>query len=229
MPTTTYSYFFEPNPNWSRLFTPGPEIKQYADDVADKYDVRRHMRFNTTVEGARWDEDASVWRVALAGGETLTARYLITATGFLSQPEDARHPGHRRLRRARSSTPPSGRTTSTPTGRRIAVIGTGATAVQLIPELAKQAADLTVYQRTPIWVVPKIDLRFGERAKRLFARVPLTQRVLRWLTDSIYEVMVSVGVRHYRTFRGRFNISAADLSKTAPLRGRSATRICVAG
>ena len=57
VPTTTYSYFFEPNPNWSRLFTPGPEIKQYADDVADKYDVRRHMRFNTTVEGARWDED----------------------------------------------------------------------------------------------------------------------------------------------------------------------------
>ena len=60
-----------------------------------------------------------------------------------------------------------------PAGRRIAVIGTGATAVQLIPELAKTAADLTVYQRTPIWVVPKIDLRFGERAKRLFARVPL--------------------------------------------------------
>ena len=93
VPTTTYSYFFEPNPNWSRLFTPGPEIKQYADDVADKYDVRRHMRFNTDVEGARWDEDASVWRVALADGETLTARYLITATGFLSQPKMPDIPG----------------------------------------------------------------------------------------------------------------------------------------
>ena len=100
-----------------------------------------------------------------------------------------------------------------PEGRRIAVIGTGATAVQLIPELAKKAADVTVYQRTPIWVVPKIDVRFSERTKRMFARIPLTQRVLRWLTDSIYEVMVSVGVRHYRTFRGRFNISAADLSR----------------
>jgi len=82
------------------------------------------------------------------------------------------------------------------------------------PELAKTVADLTVYQRTPIWVVPKIDVRFGERAKRLFARIPLTQRVIRWLTDSIYEVMVSVAVRHYGTFRGRFNVSAADLSKT---------------
>jgi cation diffusion facilitator CzcD-associated flavoprotein CzcO len=212
VPTTTYSYFFEPNPNWSRLFTPGPEIKQYADDVADKYGVRRHMRFNTTVEGARWDGEANLWRVNLAGGETLATRYLITATGFLSQPKVPEIAG---------ITDFTGKIVHTTeweddfdaTGRRIAVIGTGATAVQLIPELAKDAADLTVYQRTPIWVVPKIDVRFGERAKRLFARIPLTQRVLRWLTDSIYEVMVSVGVRHYRTFRGRFNISAADLAK----------------
>ena len=212
VPTTTYSYFFEPNPNWSRLFTPGPEIKQYADDVADKYGVREHMRFNTTVEGARWDEESKVWRIALAGGETLAARYLITATGFLSQPKVPEIAGIDDF---------AGKVVHTTeweddfdaAGRRIAVIGTGATAVQLIPELAKKAADLTVYQRTPIWVVPKIDVRFGERTKRLFARIPLTQRVLRWLTDSIYEVMVSVGVRHYRTFRGRFNISASDLSK----------------
>ncbi len=98
VPTTTYSYFFEPNPNWSRLFSTGAEIKQYADDVADKYDVRRHIRFNTTVEGARWDEDAKLWRVALAGGDTLTAQYLITATGFLSQPQTPEIPGIDELR-----------------------------------------------------------------------------------------------------------------------------------
>ena len=213
VPTTTYSYFFEPNPNWSRLFTPGPEIKQYADDVADKYDVRGHMRFDTVVEGARWDEEADVWRVALAGGETLTARYLITATGFLSQPKVPEIAGIETFEGKIIHTTEWANDFDA-TGRRIAVIGTGATAVQLIPELAKQAADLTVYQRTPIWVVPKIDLRFGERAKRLFARVPLTQRGIRWLTDSIYEVMVSVAVRHYGTFKGRFNVSAADLSKT---------------
>ena len=68
-------------------------------------------------------------------------------------------------------------TTTTSTGRRIAVIGTGATAVQLIPELAKRAADLTVYQRTPIWVVPKIDFPIPSAVQRLFARVPLTQRL----------------------------------------------------
>ncbi|MGW0162067.1 flavin-containing monooxygenase [Mycobacterium sp. NPDC003323] len=212
VPTTTYSYYFEPNPNWSRLFSTGPEIKQYADDVADKYDVRRHMRFNTVVEGARWDDDAKAWQVNLAGGETLTTRYLITATGFLSQPKLPDIPGIDSF---------AGRVIHTadwddefdPAGRRIAVIGTGATAVQLIPELARSAADLTVYQRTPIWVVPKIDLRFGPRTKKLFARVPATQRVLRWLTDSIYEWMVTIGVVYYKTFRGRGNISAADLSK----------------
>jgi len=93
VPTTTYSYFFEPNPNWSRLFSTGTEIKQYADAVADKFDVRRHMRFNTVVEGARWDDDASVWRVTVADGDVLSARFLITATGFLSQPKVPDIPG----------------------------------------------------------------------------------------------------------------------------------------
>src|SRR3979409_678041 len=182
VPTTTYSYFFEPNPNWSRLFSTGTEIKQYADDVADKFDVRGHMRFNAVVEGARWDEEAGVWRVAVADGETLSARYLITATGFLSQPKAPDIPGVADF---------AGKVIHTTAwdddypleDRRVAVIGTGATAVQLIPELTKKVADLTVYQRTPIWVVPKIDLRFGERAKRLFARIPLTQRALRWLEE----------------------------------------------
>ena len=93
IPSPTYCYWFEPNPYWSRLFAPGDEIKRYADHVADKYDVRRHMRFNITVEGARWDEDSQVWGVALAGGETLTARFLVTATGFLSQPHSPDIPG----------------------------------------------------------------------------------------------------------------------------------------
>src|ERR1700744_4851872 len=213
VPPTTYSYFFEPNPNWSRLFTPGPEIKQYAAGVADKYDVRRHMRFNTIVESARWDDDTRLWQVALSGGDVLTARYLITATGFLSQPKTPDIPG---------ITTFEGKVIHTteweddfdPTGRRIGIIGTGATAVQLIPKLAAKAADLTVYQRTPIWVAPKIDLRFSNRAKQLFARLPWTQRVIRTVTDTIYELMITVGVVRYRVplFR-RLNISAMDLCK----------------
>jgi cation diffusion facilitator CzcD-associated flavoprotein CzcO len=210
VPTTTYSYFFEPNPNWSRLFSTGAEIKQYADDVADKYDVRRHIRFNTVVEGARWDEDSQLWRVALKNGETLDTRYLITATGFLSQPHTPDIPG---------ITSFSGKVIHTTAwdddydldNRRVGIIGTGATAVQLIPELAKRVADVTVYQRTPIWVVPKIDVRFSQWAKRLFARVPLTQRAIRVITDAIYEFIIYVGL-HHRYLR-RLNIAASDLAK----------------
>ncbi|BBX05029.1 monooxygenase [Mycolicibacterium moriokaense] len=212
VPTTTYSYFFEPNPNWSRLFSTGAEIKQYADDVADKYDVRSHMRFNTAVEGAQWDEDANMWQVTLAGGETMKTRYLITATGFLSQPHTPDIPG---------ITGFEGKVIHTTawddsydlTGKRVAIIGTGATAVQLIPELAKKAADLTVYQRTAIWVVPKIDFGFSERAKRLFARVPLTQRAIRAVTDAIYEFFIYVVLHHRQLFFRRLNISASDLAK----------------
>ncbi|OBB09874.1 monooxygenase [Mycolicibacterium setense] len=211
VPTTTYSYFFEPNPNWSRLFSTGTEIKRYADDVADKYDVRRHIRFNTSVESARWDEETSRWRVALAGGEVLSARFLLTATGFLSQPRTPDIPGIAEF---------TGKVIHTtdwddsyrPDGRRIAIIGTGATAVQLIPELARDAAELTVYQRTPIWVVPKIDLKFSARVKALFARVPLTQRAIRAVTNAIYAFMVDTAVLKHRYFR-RFNIAASDLAK----------------
>jgi cation diffusion facilitator CzcD-associated flavoprotein CzcO len=209
--STTYSYWFEPNPYWSRLFAPGPDVKRYADHVADKYDVRRYMRFNTTVDGARWDEDSRVWRVALKDGETLTSRYLITATGFLSQPHTPDIPG---------ITSFDGKIIHTTawddghdfTGRRVGLIGTGATAVQLIPELGKTVADLTVYQRTPIWVAPKIDFPFSPAVQRLFARVPLAQRAVRLVTDTVFELMVVTGVLNYRYFR-RLSIAAMDLCK----------------
>src|SRR3984893_17183191 len=213
VPTTTYSYFFEPNPNWSRLFTPGPEIKQYAAGVADKYDVRRHMRFSTIVESARWDDETRRWQVALSGGDVLSARYLITATGFLSQPKTPDIPG---------ITTFEGKVIHTteweedfdPPCRRIGIIGTGATGVQLIPRLAQKAADLTVYQRTPIWVAPKIDLQFPDRAKRLFARLPWTQRAIRSITDTIYELVITVGLVRYRVpLNRRLNISAMYLCK----------------
>ncbi len=211
IPSTTYSYWFEPNPNWSRLFAPGAELKRYADDVADKYDVRRNMRFNAGVESARWDEDSQSWHIALAGGETLTSRFLITATGFLSQPHVPDIPGITEF---------TGRTIHRTAwdddydfdGRRVGLIGTGATAVQLVPELAKRVADMTVYQRTPIYVVPKLDFPITGPLRYLFGRVPPAQRVFRWVTDNILELMLVSAVLHYRQSRP-LNATAAVLSK----------------
>ena len=210
IPSPTYSYWFEPNPYWSRLYAPGAELKQYANHVADKYDVRRHMRFNAVVNGARWDEDALAWVVALADGETLTARFLITATGYLSQPRTPDIPGIDEFagKIIHSTAWDDG---YDPEGRRIAMIGTGATAVQLIPELTKKAADLTVYQRTPIHVVPKMDFSIPVFVRRLFARLPLMQRAFRWTTDANLEVMMILSVLNFKYFR-HLNVAAAKLS-----------------
>ncbi|OMC54116.1 monooxygenase [Mycobacterium sp. IS-836] len=211
IPSTTYSYWFEPNPYWSRLFAPGAELKQYAERVADKYDVRRHMRFNATVESSSWDEDQRLWQVALADGTSLATRFLITATGFLSQPHTPDIPGMETF---------EGKVIHTTAwdndyefdGRRVGIIGTGATAVQLIPELAAKVAELTVYQRTAIHVVPKIDFAIPVWLQQVFARVPLVHRAFRLVTDTLFELMMVTGVLHYRQFR-RLNIAAADLAK----------------
>ncbi|WP_081495079.1 flavin-containing monooxygenase [Mycolicibacterium chubuense] len=211
IPSPTYSYWFEPNPGWSRLYAPGSELKAYADHVADKYDLRRHMRFNSPVDGAHWDEETQVWHVGLSSGETLTARFLITATGYLSQPRNPDIPGIDDF---------AGRVihsmdwddTYSPAGERIGLIGTGATAVQLIPELSKTAAELTVYQRTPIHVVPKVDFPIPTLLRRLFARIPLLQRAFRFTTDVNLEVMMILSVINYKYFR-QLNVGASYLSQ----------------
>ena len=210
IPTTTYQYWFEPNPYWSRLFPPGAELQRYAEDVATKYDVRRHMRFNTTVEGARWDEDERLWQVALADGESLTTRFLITATGFLSQPKTPEIPGIGSF---------AGKVIYTQKwdhgcdlgGRRIGIIGTGATAVQLIPELAARAGELTVYQRTPAHVLPKLDLKIPVWLQWVFAHVPLVHRAFRLATDALFELALATAL-HHRGLR-RLDIAMADLAK----------------
>ncbi len=208
-PSTTYSYWFEPNPFWSRLYAPGPELKRYAEHVVDKYDVRRNIRFNTNVEGARWDDDSQVWRVALAGGETLSAQFLIAATGFLSQPRIPDIPGIDTFAGRLIHTAAWDESYSLE-GRRVGIIGTGSTGVQVIPELAKQVSELTVYQRTPIWVMPKIDFGFSPAVQRLFARMPFTQRIIRWFTDITVDAVMVLAMWKYRYFKG-LNIGASTL------------------
>ncbi|MET8425766.1 NAD(P)/FAD-dependent oxidoreductase [Nocardia sp. NPDC004860] len=209
--SVTYSYSFEPNPYWSRLFAPGSELKKYAEHVADKYDLRRRMRFDTVVGGARWDEEQQYWVVSVENGESLTARYLMAATGFLSQPYTPPFPGIDTF---------AGKIIHTTawddqvdlTGTRSAIIGTGATAVQLIPEVAKQARALTVFQRTPIWVVPKVDAPIPPAVQHLFARVPLTQKAARLVNTSMLEALMVVGVLHFKEAKP-LNKAAGILAK----------------
>ena len=210
--SVTYSYSFEPNPHWSRLFAPGAELKAYAEHIADKYDLRRHMEFGTAVTRATWDDDGRFWTVQTADGRTRTARYLVTATGFLSQPHTPDFPGIDSF---------AGKIIHTTAwedgydvvGKRVAMIGTGATAVQLIPEIARTtAAALTVFQRTPIWVVPKIDFPIPRIVQQIFAAVPLTQRAARLVNTTLLEALMIFGVLHFKQAK-LGNKAAAVLGK----------------
>ena len=152
------------------------------------------MRFGTAVEGAVWDEDAQEWEVRIAGGDRVRATYLITATGFLSQP---RMPDIAGVEDFAGTVLHSARGTTAADldGKRVAIIGTGATAVQLIPELAERAgaphrlpahADLGDAQARPA--------RCRGRCSRLFARLPFTQRVARRVNTAVLEVIMVAGV-----------------------------------
>lgn len=210
--SVTYSYSFEPNPYWSRMFAPGAELKKYAAHIADKYDLRKSMRFDTAVQSARWDEEHEHWVITPADGDPVTARFLLTATGFLSQPYTPEIEGIESF---------AGKIIHTtawdnsydPADRKIGIIGTGATAVQLIPEMARDAAELTVYQRTPIWVVPKIDMSIPAPVQSLFAKLPFTQRAARLANTAALELLMVVGVLHHR--------QAKLLNRGAALLGRA--------
>ncbi|HET6167189.1 MAG TPA: NAD(P)/FAD-dependent oxidoreductase [Marmoricola sp.] len=213
--SVTYSYSFEPNPYWKHWFARGPELKQYAEHVAEKYDLRRHMEFGVRVDGARWDEDDRHWAVTATGPDgvtsTRTATYLMTATGFLSQPRLPDIDGVEEF---------AGTVIHTAmwdddadlAGKRVAVIGTGATAVQLIPQIAKKAAELTVYQRTPIWVTPKTDFKIPRALQLLFATQPWTQRLARRANSTWLEAIMVTGVLHYKQAK-LFNQAAAAIAK----------------
>ncbi|MDI1302648.1 MAG: NAD(P)/FAD-dependent oxidoreductase [bacterium] len=190
--SVTYSYSFEPNPAWSRLYAPGAELKKYADHVAEKYRLRRFMRFNSAVEKTVYDEAGKFWTVYPAGQPAVTARVLILATGYLSQPK---WPEIRGLDSF------AGKVMHTAEwdhdydldGKRAAVIGTGATSVQLLPEIAPRLAHMDVYQRTPIWVVPKADVAIPPRMRRIFSILPVTQKLARYASSSILEAVMVTG------------------------------------
>ncbi|HNI71689.1 MAG TPA: NAD(P)/FAD-dependent oxidoreductase, partial [Marmoricola sp.] len=207
IPSSTYSYSFEPNPYWTRLFAPGTELKKYAEHVADKYDLRRHMRFGMVVKRATWHEEDQHWEVETESGESIRGTYILTATGFLSQPKLPDIPGIDEFRGKVIHTADWDHSYDL-NWKRAAVIGTGATAVQLIPTIADQLSELTVYQRTAIWVSPKPDLPVPAPVRSVFAALPLSQRAVRLVGSSILEVMMVAGVLHYKKLPAANNMGA---------------------
>jgi len=194
VPSFLYCYSFEPKPDWSRRYAHQPEILRYAQHCARKYELTPHLRFNSEVTTVEWDRTRDQWQVGVAGGDTVHADVVVCATGQLSRPyvpelEGAAEFAGRQLHSARWDP------TLDVGGQDIAVIGTGASAIQIIPELASRARRLTVLQRSAPWVVPRHDRRYAQATQRLFAASPAAMQAYRRLIYWGLEARVLATVR----------------------------------
>ena len=181
VPSHLYSFSFAPNPKWSRAFSLQPEIWDYLRDCADRFGVRPHIRFNHAVTMASWDEAAELWRITTSGGD-FTARVLVAGMGGLSEPSIPAIPGLESFKGTYFHSATWNHEHDL-RGRKVAVVGTGASSIQFVPRIQPLVEELHLYQRTPPWIMPHPDRTLKSWAHRLYARVPAAQKAVR---DLIY-------------------------------------------
>jgi cation diffusion facilitator CzcD-associated flavoprotein CzcO len=175
IPSHLYEFSFAPNPRWSRRYAPQAEIQAYLEEIASRYGVRDRIRTSTEVLSARWDESRDTWVLETTAGRH-EASVLLTACGQLSVPTVPPIPG------LDSFAGPAFHTARWRhdvdlAGKRVAVIGTGCSAIQVVPAIQPIVDQVDVYQRSPGWTFPKMDFPYSERSKRLFERFPVLQRL----------------------------------------------------
>jgi cation diffusion facilitator CzcD-associated flavoprotein CzcO len=186
IPSHLYEFSFEPNPRWSRRFAPQVEIQAYLEDVARRHGVLDRIRTNTEVQRASWDDERNRWILETSAG-THEADILLTACGQLSVPSVPALPG------LDTFAGPSFHTARWRhdvdlTGKRVAVVGTGCSAIQVVPAIQPTVEHVDVYQRSPGWTFPKMDFAYRDRTKRLFERFPALQRLDRTVTFAFMEL-----------------------------------------
>jgi cation diffusion facilitator CzcD-associated flavoprotein CzcO len=190
VPSQLYSFSFEPNPDWSRRYSPQPEILEYLDRCVDRYGLRPSLRMGTEVARAEFDQDSGRWRIETTAGETIDADVLVSACGQLNRPALSRIPGAERF---------EGRIFHTARwdhdveieGQRVAVIGTGASTIQVVPAIAGEVAQLDVYQRSAPYVIPKKDRPYRRWEKFLFRWFPPARQLARFNQWFFFEVFIS--------------------------------------
>lgn len=171
IPSLWYQLSFAPNPNWSRFFAPGPEIYAYLRDTADKLRLRPHLRGNSEVVRQQWDDDAGLWRLSIDNQPDVTARFLISSVGGYVNAKNVIDIDGIEDFEGTVMRPNAWDDDYDVRGKRVAVIGTGSSGVQIAGALSGVAANLDVYQRTPAWVLPKVDFDIPPWLRRLL-KVP---------------------------------------------------------
>ncbi len=188
VPSHLYSFSFAPNPEWSSTYSPQPEIRRYLSDCLDRFDLRPHLRTGVDVLGADWDEEHQLWRLTTSQG-TWTAQVLVSAGGPLTEPKLPDVPG---IERFEGDLMHSARWNHDLdlVGRRVASIGTGASAIQYVPRIADTVQSLDVFQRTAPWVMPHGKRPINDWERTLYRRVPLAQKVVRGGVYAAKEALV---------------------------------------
>src|ERR1700741_3128787 len=178
VPSLLYSYSFVKNPSWSRAYSPADEICRHIEDMVGNAGLEPKVEFGVEVNGLVFDEAEGIWALKTKGRKKFQARTVVMASGPLP---DHKWPDIRGLETYEGHKIHSARWDHDYdfTGKRVAVIGTGASAVQIVPELVKQAEFVKVFQRTPGWVVPRLDTAIPAAAQALFAKVPAVQELAR--------------------------------------------------
>ena len=196
VPSQLYSYSFAPNPDWSSSYSPQPEIQAYIQSVAQRSGVLDRFVFDTAVQDLSWDDEAQRWSVTTSGA-TYSAQFVVLGAGALSEPAlpDIEGIGDFQGELFHSATWDHSIDLR---GKRVAVIGTGASAIQLVPEVAKRAGHLDVYQRTAPWVLPRVARRYSAVERAALRHVPGLQKAYRvgdyWLRESNVPVLRAVHV-----------------------------------
>ena len=187
VPAFSYCFSFEQKTDWSRKWAPQSEILEYIDSCARKYDLMRHIRFNTEIAGARWDADESVWRLKTASGEEIVADVLVSGVGQLNRPSIPKIEGMENFRGV-SFHSARWRHDVDLTGQNVAVVGNAASAIQFIPVIAPKVRRLSIFQRSANWMVERGDRAYTEAEKERFTRHRILALAYRWLIYFQHEI-----------------------------------------
>lgn len=179
VPSHLYSFSFAPNTRWTRPYPQQQEVQDYILRITDDYGLRPLIRFNTDVAAMRWLADLQCWQIDIEGQAPLMARHVVLATGPLNKPVIPNLPGMGSFT-GQSFHSSLWRHDVDLQGKRVAVVGTGASAIQFVPEIAPDVAYVTVFQRTPAWVLPRWDKPYGAAKRWAYRYIPVLQRLSRW-------------------------------------------------
>ena len=212
IPSNLYSFSFAPKSDWTTAYPMRRQILDYLHGCARRFGVEPHVELECELLDATWNPDRGRWDIETSSG-TLSARVLVAAPGLLSEPCVPDLPGLDRF---------AGTTFHTAnwnhdhdlTGERVAVLGTGASAVQVVPAIRERVSRLFVFQRTPPWVIPHLDHAVGPRLRRLYERIPAAQRLVRATVWGLHELLVPGMARDPRLLKGHELLARANMRRT---------------